>query len=78
MLKDIESGHLLLENVVNIFLLILLLVSLHNLLDFYNLFCLCCIVMSRRSLSCLVGRFLYIYICIFVWKLNQAVLELYF
>jgi hypothetical protein len=26
-------------------------VSLHNLLDFYNLFCLCCIVMSRRSIT---------------------------
>ena len=26
-------------------------VSLHNLLDFYNLFCLCCIVMSRRSVT---------------------------
>ena len=26
-------------------------VSLHNLLDFYNLFCLCCIVMSRRTVT---------------------------
>ena len=45
----IEEGHLLIENVVNIFFVTSLSVSLHNLLDFYNLFGLCCIVMSRRS-----------------------------
>ena len=53
-----EEGYLLIENFVNIFFITSLSVSLHNLLDFYNLFCLCCIVMSRRySLSSLVGRF---------------------
>jgi hypothetical protein len=40
---------LFIENVVNIFFVTPLSVSLHNLLDFYNVFCLCCIVMSRRS-----------------------------
>jgi hypothetical protein len=50
-LKDIEEGHLLIENFVNIFLVTSVSVSLHNLLDFYNLFCLCCIVMSRRSVT---------------------------
>jgi hypothetical protein len=33
----------------NMFFVTSLSVSLHNLLDFYNLFSLCCIVMSRRS-----------------------------
>jgi hypothetical protein len=36
-LKDIEEGHLLIENIVNIFIVTSLLVSLHNLLDFYIL-----------------------------------------
>jgi hypothetical protein len=36
---------------VNIFFATSLSVSLHNLLDFYNLFCLYCIVMSRRSIT---------------------------
>jgi hypothetical protein len=48
---DTEEGHLLIENVVNIFFVTSLSVSLHNLLDFYNLFCLCCIVMSRQSVT---------------------------
>ena len=64
---DTAEGHLLIENVVNIFFVTMidaeeghllienfvtsLSVSLHNLLDFYNLFCLCCIVMSRRSVT---------------------------
>jgi len=34
-LKDIEEGHLLIENFVNIFFVTSLSVSLHNLLDFY-------------------------------------------
>ena len=50
-LIDTEEGHLLIENFVNIFFVTSLSVSLHNLLDFYNLFCLCCIVMSRRSVT---------------------------
>ena len=50
-LKDIEEGHLLIENFVNIFFVTSLLVSLHNLLDLYNLFCLCYIVMSQRSVT---------------------------
>ena len=50
-LKDIEEGHLLIENCVNIFVVTSLSVPLHNLLDFYNLFCSCCIVMSRRSVT---------------------------
>jgi hypothetical protein len=50
-LIDTEEGHLLIENFVNIFFIASLSVSLHNLLDFYNLFCLCCIVMSRRSVT---------------------------
>jgi hypothetical protein len=50
-LKDIEEGHLMIENFVNIFFVTSVSVSLHNLLDFYNLFCLCCIVMSRRSVT---------------------------
>jgi hypothetical protein len=53
-LKDTEEGHLLIGNVVNIFVVTYLSVSLHNLLDFYNLFCLCCIVMSRWSVTHLV------------------------
>ena len=36
---------------VNIFFLTSLSVSLHNLLDFYNLFCVCCIVMYRQSVT---------------------------
>ena len=36
-LKDIEEGHLLIENVFNIFFVTYLSVSLHNLLDFYDL-----------------------------------------
>jgi hypothetical protein len=48
---DTEEGHLLIENFVNIFFITFLSVSLQNLLDFYNLFCLCCIVKSRRSLT---------------------------
>jgi hypothetical protein len=46
-----EEGHLLIENFVNIFFVTSSSVSLHNLLDFYNLFCLCCIVMSLRSVT---------------------------
>ena len=48
---DSEEGHLLIEKFVIIFFVTSLSVSLHNLLDFYNLFCLCCIVMSRRSVT---------------------------
>jgi hypothetical protein len=76
---DTEEGHLLIENFVNTFFVTSLSVSLHNLLDFYNLFCLCCIVMSRRSVThkvlWLVDS-LRLYIYIYVWKLNQTVLEL--
>jgi hypothetical protein len=35
-LIDTEEGHLLIENVVNIFFVTSLSVSLHNLLDFYR------------------------------------------
>jgi hypothetical protein len=35
-LIDTEEGHLLIENVVNIYFVTPLSVSLHNLLDFYN------------------------------------------
>jgi hypothetical protein len=41
----LEEGHLLIENFVDILFVTSLSVSLHNLLDFYNLFCLCCIVL---------------------------------
>ena len=34
-LIDTEEGHLLIENVVNIFFVTSLSISLHNLLDFY-------------------------------------------
>ena len=34
-LIDTEEGHLLIENVVNIFFVASLSISLHNLLDFY-------------------------------------------
>ena len=58
----------MLENVVNIFVLIFLSVTLHNVLDFYNLFCLCCIVMSRRFAThyvvWLVDFYIYIYMYI--------------
>ena len=37
-LIDTEEGHLLIEKLVNIFFVTPLSVSLHNLLDFYNLF----------------------------------------
>ena len=50
-LLDTEEGHLLIENVVNIFFVTSLSVSLHNHLDFYNLFCVCCIIMSRWSVT---------------------------
>jgi hypothetical protein len=50
-LIDTEEGHLLIENFVNIYFVTSSSVSLHNLLDFYNLFCLCCIVMSLRSVT---------------------------
>ena len=40
---------LFIENFVNRIVVTSLSVSLHNLLDFYNVFCLCCIVMSLRS-----------------------------
>jgi hypothetical protein len=50
-LIDTEEGHLLIENFVNVLFVTSLSVSLHNLLDFYDLFCLCCIVMSRRSVT---------------------------
>ena len=36
-LIDTEEGHLLIENVVNIFFVTSLSVSLHNLLDFHGL-----------------------------------------
>ena len=35
-LKDIEEGHLLIENFVNIFFVTSLSVSLHNFLEFYT------------------------------------------
>ena len=65
-LIDTEEGHLLIENVVNIFFATPLSVSLHNLLDFYNLFCLCCIVMSRRSVTHYV-----------LWLVDSLILYIY-
>ena len=61
-LKDIVEGHLLFENVVNIFFATSLSVSLHNPLDFYKKK-VCCIVMSRPSVT---HEVLYIYIYIYV------------